>query len=872
MKRNSPIQSLLLIVLIIAVLPLISVSRAQAQFVQVWSEPINLSRSGAATKPSLVADSQGVLHVFWLDEFAGYQYTESADGVSWSAPIVVKVPFDKYVRQPVFIADATGRVHIFWTSEKNALMYAQVNETNLGNPANWRVSSPLDTDVYDFDAFIDVSGRVHVSYVKNPTPPSNEVSGVYYIRSLSGGLTWEPEKLLFESPYFRSIDETSAHVRIVASNDPNDENVYSVWDDRSQKRIFMGISRNGGRDWEAIREVIAPDQALGSQTPFGSDINVLDDKLLLTWQLGDPGANCALYSRSSGDSGESWDEPIRFLAASTQCPERTEFLSVDSRYSVMLMMTEGELSLIAWNGSVWSNPESQSGPSSISNPATFEPVILRCQNVVPSNNKLYVVGCNEAGSSDIWFISRALDPLDGMFPLPSAWAHQNEVTSIAQRISFVSSVSDSIGNLHLLWIRSAASDTDVYEPRFEYSRWNGNEWSQPAPVLTDLGGLPIHPTLAIDTQQRLLLTWVNASTGDLWFSWANSERANIPLEWTKPVVLPSPSDVNDSPSMVVDASGRIVVAYAVTINENRGIYVTQSTDLGVTWLSPQQAFDAVEADWDRIDQPKLTFTKDGVLHLLFSQYPARADADTGKLYYSQSTNGGTTWMAPEEVTPNPVKWSTIATVAGQGLHRFWQEENRSVTSTYHQISPDNGSTWNASVLVSSQDTLSSIPSVASDWMGNIHLLQTSLDEFEYLYEWSWSNGRWQLLETMKISIPTQNTVSTVLANITANGKLYAVLQSELKNENDELESEITGLDRSLDLSAKPPSFTALITAPQAAALPVETPLPEATAVGPSPLDGLEDTSPVLNRNVVGLVLVVLVVLVILVMVIPSKKK
>jgi hypothetical protein len=828
--------------------------------------------SGAATDPYLVVDSKGIVHTFWFDSFAGYQYSESADGVTWSAPVAVKVPFDKYVHPPVFLSDTTGRVHIFWTSEKNSLMYAQVNETSLAIPASWRVSSPLDLDVYDFDAFADVSGKVHVSYVRNPAPPSDDVTGVYYRLSQNGGIAWEPEKLLFESPYFRSIDETSAHVRIVASNDPNDASVYSVWDDRSQKRIFMGISRNGGRDWEAIREVIAPDPALGSQTPFGSDINLLGEKLLLTWRLGDPGTSCALYSRSSADKGESWDEPSRFLTASAQCPERTEFIPVDPRYSVMLMMTQSEISLIAWNGSAWSNPESQSGPSSISNPATFDPVILRCQNAASSNMKLYVVGCNEGGSSDIWFISRELDPMDDMFPLPSAWAYQNEVTKNAQKISFVSSVSDSIGNLHLLWIRSAASDADVYEPRFEYTRWNGTEWSQPAAVLTDLGGLPIHPTLAIDAQQRLLLTWVNAGTGDLWFSWANAEHANIPLEWTKPAVLPSPSDVNDSPSMVVDASGRIVVAYAVPINEGRGIYVMQSTDLGVTWSSLQQAFDAVEAEWDRIDQPKLTFTEDGVLHLLFSRYSARATEEAGNLYYSQSADGGTTWTSPEEVTVNPVKWSYITPVSGQGLHRFWQEKTKATTFTYQQVSTDSGRTWKDPVKVSGLDSLTSVPSIAPDWMGNIHLVQTSLNEFEYFNEWLWSNNQWQLVETKKISLPTQDAISTVTSIVTANGQLTAVLQTESINDADRLESNLTSLHRSLELPAPYPPFTMLISEPVSMAPTIEAPVTEAVSTDVSPLAGLEDTPPGINRNVVGLTLVIIVVLVILVVLIPSKKK
>lgn len=848
------------------------VPQSQAQTVQTWSEPVNLSMSGAATNPSLVVDGKGVLHVFWMDQFAGYQYTESSNGTAWSAPTDVKVPFSKYSLPPVFVADTFGRVHIFWTNEKNALLYAQANDTKLGAPSNWRVSAPLDVPVYDFDASVDSGGTVHVSYIKNPKPPSNELAGAYYIQSANGGTSWQPKKLLYESAYFRSLDETSAHIRIVASNEPEDESVYSVWDDRSQKRIFLGISRNGGQDWQATREVIAPDPLLGPQTPFGSDITILKDKILLTWRVGQPGVRCALYSRASTDGGESWDEPFRFLAESAQCPERAEFVSVDPDYSVLSMMIQGDLAFIAWNGSEWSNPETQAGPSSISNPATFEPVVLRCQNAVPFNNNLFVVGCDEGGSNDIWFISRELDPVKGLFPLPSAWALENQVRNVPQKITFVSSVPDAIGNLHLLWIRSAASEADVYDPRFEYARWNGVEWSEPAPVITDLGGLPIRPSLTIDTQQRLLMTWVNANTGDLLFSWANSSRANIPLEWSKPVVLLSPSGVNDSPSMVVDASGRIVVAFAVAINENRGIYVTQSTDLGVSWLAPRLAFDAVEADWDRIDQPKLTFTDDGMLHLLFSQYSARADEDSAKLYYSQSADGGTTWSIPEVASPNPVIWSSIASVPSLGLHRFWQEKNKLITSTYHQTSIDSGKTWNAPVKVSSIDTVTSEPSIAMDWMGNLHVLQISLDEFEFLNEWLWSDGHWQLVEAKKISVPEQDGVSKVTAGLTANGQLMALFQSEWLNEESELISEITSLGRSLDLSAEHPPLTALITEPAQSTAVIETPVTQVTSTGTSPLDELEDTSPVVTKNAVGLVLVVLVVLVILVTVLPSKKK
>ena len=44
---------------------------SQAQAIQSWSDPQNLSNTGFADIPNLVIDSDGVYHVIWQDEFAG---------------------------------------------------------------------------------------------------------------------------------------------------------------------------------------------------------------------------------------------------------------------------------------------------------------------------------------------------------------------------------------------------------------------------------------------------------------------------------------------------------------------------------------------------------------------------------------------------------------------------------------------------------------------------------------------------------------------------------------------------------------------------------------------------------------------------------
>lgn len=848
------------------------VPNGRAQSVQTWSEPINLSMSGAARNPSLVVDAKGTLHVLWVDEFIGYQYTTSVDGVTWSTPQAVKYPFNSKGLPPRFVVDDTGRIHIFWINEKNALMYAQTTDAGIASPPIWFAVKSLDAPVFDYDVAVDAGGKVHVSYIKNPKPPSIESSGAYYILSSDRGVSWKQERLLYESAYFRSVDATSAHIRLAVSADPTNENVYVVWDDRSQKRVFMSISRNGGEDWEDVKDVIAPDTTLGLKTPFASNIDLLQDEVLLTWQVGEPGVRCAVYSRASKDNGESWDEPIRVLAESTQCPERSEFLSLHPDYSVMLSNAQGSLSTLVWNKSEWSAPEVQTGASSITNPVTFETVALGCQNVVPFNNRLFVIGCDVGDPSDIWFMSRELDPLESLSPSPSAWGFEKSIATVPQKITSVASVTDATGNAHVLWIETASSEDDRYEPRFVYARWNGSEWSKPVPVITELDGLPAHAAFAIDTQERLLLTWSNADTGDLLFSWAASERANAPLEWSEPIALPSPAKLNDSPSVVVDASGRIVIAYAVVINENRGIYLTQSTDSGAAWSSPQQAFDAVEADWARVDQPRLAFTEDGVLHLLFSQYAARTDESSGRLFYSQSVDGGVSWTAPEAVSEHHVDWSFIASVPQKGLHVIWQEKDSLSTTTYHRFSADGGKTWNAPRIISNVDMLSFEPAISVDWEGNIHFLQTTVDDLQYLSEWVWSNDRWQLLDTNRISSPAKGAIH-VQSGVTSTGELYALLLREQPNSEDRVENELISLNRSLELSTTPLPFTALITSPAVPAASTEAvPATQLTPTAtPSALE-LDDTSGPVVRNVVGLVLVILVVAGIVVSVVPKKKK
>lgn len=847
------------------------IPQSHAQSGQKWSDPINLSGSGAASNPLLVIDESGAFHVLWIDKYDGYKYTESTDGITWTPPKIVKFPFLPVDSQPVLIADSKGFIHIFWRNSKNILNYAKTAQENLGSPSAWLTTSIIDTTVYDFDVHLNTNGKLNISYIRNPVS-GEEPSGVYYRQSTDGGFSWSGQKILYESQYFRSLTPEDAHIRIGVSGGEAENKVYVVWDDRSLKRIFMAKSSDAGLSWGASTEIVAPKADLGFESPFNIEIDEFKDTLLLMWQVGKPGVRCTQFSQWSTNDGESWSTPTKMFDEFITCPEKSRFLPVEQLYSMALMSIQGDLSLMAWNGETWSSPETESGLSFMSNPVTFDTIIFRCQQVVPYKNNLFVVGCDQGPGGDIWFTSRQLDPAEILFPPPSAWGIAKDVATIPQKISSLVSVPDQANNVHALWVQSALSDTSSEKPRILYARLSGDEWSKPAPIITELDGLPDELSVAMDNEQRLFLSWVNKDTGDLMFTWANSSRANAPSEWTSPIVLSSPSSLNSSPNILVDAANRIVVAYAVTVNEERGIYLVYSSDLGATWSSPIRVFDAVSAGWESVDEPKLALTGDGRLHVLFTQLLVLNGHKSVGLYYSQSSNGGILWSDPEPVSTQTVLWSEIVGGNGQKLHRLWQEQDKTTTVVYDQVSQDGGLSWLPATTVANVSTSGSAPALAVTGSDDLHLMQMTNVDVLSLQEWEWSGERWRALTAKKLDGEAQSLPVTITAGVMSKGILSALILFERTDEVAGQIHQLVGLNRTLD-SGKNTQFVSavVIATPEFVATPDALVDIHPTVTPIPPLANLAEP-PSNNKNTVVLVFIVVAVVALLIVILPNRKK
>jgi len=126
-------------------------SAVRAQSDVNWSEPSNLSRSGSATDPVMVVDSDGVFHVLWMDEFVGLIHS-SGDGMVWSEPTPMALPTNEQV--PFLIADTSGYIHAFWTDIDGRLFYSRARASLLPSSTAWSSRALISDSVLDFDRYL----------------------------------------------------------------------------------------------------------------------------------------------------------------------------------------------------------------------------------------------------------------------------------------------------------------------------------------------------------------------------------------------------------------------------------------------------------------------------------------------------------------------------------------------------------------------------------------------------------------------------------------------------------------------------------------------------------------------------------------------
>jgi hypothetical protein len=881
MKKQRLLFRVMVALTLVVGLMLTIVPSGKAQTDTDWSTPINLSASGVATNPVTVVDLHGIIHAIWADEVDGYKYSQSADGITWTTPILVDFPFGPKDGVPVLLADSNGSIHAFWIGQFKELYYGQSTPETFSKPYIWRTKSRLSRNVSNFDVGFDSNGILHLAYIVNATEELR-AAGVYYRQSIIGGGFWLDAVEIYLSEYFRGTTSLNSNVRVAIAEPPGKKKIYISWDNRPQKRIFLASSEDAGLTWSEALQFKGPDDTGRYDSPFNLSIWASGTNALVMWQVGEPGSSkCSVFSQWSEDEGQTWGNTFTLLGGPTACPTGIKFSSVEDGQVAVLLMNLGDPTLLAWNGKEWSEPQSQIRLPALSDPDTYNAIQLGCRQDVIYKSMVFVIGCDQGKGSDIWFLSRTLVPVKEWFKPLSVWGAPTTVEIKDHAVSFLSSATDREGNIHVVWVKTPIAQNNT-KPSIQYTYWNGVEWSNPETIIRNLSGEPLQLTMYIDSKNRLMMVWVDGSTGDVLYSWANLDQAGLPSGWEDAKVIPSPSQLNSSPDIVVDQTGRIIVAYAVPLNENRGVYIAQSTDSGFSWSPYIQAFDAALFQWGAVDDPKITLSGDGVLHLLMTRQSMRVDQPQG-LYYSRSEDGGVTWSDPQIASEGAISWSDMVSYDDHTVHRVWQEANSLVVANLSQVSQDSGKNWGKLLDVTGVSERISPAALASNGIGQLYFIQlvepaastNGNEEDVILQDWKWDGSSWSPESIREMNFRGSDIQYSIAAGITTNNYLGVSMSVNYSEGARGATGEIISFNRFLagiDDQGNPVASiipTPFFASDQPVDLPTALPAPTADF---SVLNDSNDPSEGTSRNLVGALLVGVVMIAGVLLFLRQRKK
>jgi hypothetical protein len=478
--------------------------------------------------------------------------------------------------------------------------------------------------------------------------------------------------------------------------------------------------------------------------PFNIQVFADGESVLRIWQSGVPGSSCIQYYQWSMDGGYTWSEAQVMLEDLYSCPQENQLFTNDEGLALLMTMIQDQIYFLAWDGSQWSEPQAQGDIYNFEDPETYTQVIYRCrQSGYTGEDQILMIGCDEGEGGDIWFTKRPLEPVDDWFPPSSVWSAPIPVATTDSEITSPVMVADDEGGMHAFWSQADGSSRNVAETLIHYSGWDGDRWSRPIVVLDSPSGVAEHPAVDLDQNGRLLVVWNEDYPGEIFFSWAEADQITSALDWAEPLALPSVRLGGSMPDILADRD-TIIVVYAIPVNEQRGIYLTSSEDRGKSWTEPTQIFDGVAEDWEVVSEPRLTRTRDGKLHVIWTRRTLPGGEGPLSLSYAMSEDGGKTWTEADLVMEGSVMWSEVAGTDERTLHRVWLEESADHQVFNHQYSQDGGLTWIQPAGVATTGEVLSQPSLAQDVADGLHLLQILRainGEMELLY-WFWDGERW----------------------------------------------------------------------------------------------------------------------------------
>ena len=752
---NKSIWIAVVAILLLAPQLIVTVNEAAGQAQSVgWTEPVNLSNSGAGSDPRLVAASNGWVQVFWWDRFDGMM-TATYNGRAWSAPSIS--PLDVAAgRMPEFVLDTAGRVHAFWQKEGpgSNLWHTSMS---LGNwiwlPAEVIAESALGFEVNALD-----DGAVVVAYMRI-VQDNNYPAGMMIRRLEPGTFVWNNAIALHSSAYYRLETPATAWLYMTETG----ENIDILWHEPQTGTFLLASSTNGGWIWSAAQTLAAPDPAMGQPRSM-----YWGGRRLFAWQQA--GEGCAIIQQTVDSA---WVTGITGLSA---CPQGEAVWEAGGQLFWLWGQGGEELTLAAWDGVEWTQPLVLS--FEFADPASGAQRSLSALRAVQASENVYVAGGDLTG--EIWLLQHTVSEFSFDARPAPVWGSPQVLSNSTVTASEPAMAVDLAGNFHLVWLERAgdgAADT------IQYATGNGGPMSAGVALSSlSTGEFIRQPVLLADAQGWLHLAWSGGSRGEIFYSRAMISAAGDPAAWSTVQVVSNGSAA--WPQLAYDLAGRLYLMYIVQYNEARGVYLVHSSDGGVSWSQAELIFDAAGAGWQGIGaaalavEPGAGGEQTTVLHAAWVEEALPGTQPSQGLYYAQATTSlaelePLTWSEPQVMAGELANWPRLV-LAEDELHLLYTVGESGVWERRMPVSA--ASDWSAAVRILGGEGYSltgdSLYTHAGGGGREIHLVSVS-DVGQLIYA-HWHAGRWEAIELVDAASQALGTVNGAAAGSPPTGGVLGV--------------------------------------------------------------------------------------------------
>ncbi len=246
------------------------------------------------------------------------------------------------------------------------------------------------------------------------------------------------------------------------------------------------------------------------------------------------------------------------------------------------------------------------------------------------------------------------------------------------------------------------------------------------------GGLADKDSIWVTASGRIYATWDEGNV--MWLSWSDDGGST----WAS-FVDPDDSPGNVLGAIVVtNATGTIFLTWwdFGAGFPNGDIYLDWSAD-GRTWHTDQRinsVAGSASGNFPKYPLPAMNLDQNsGAIYVTW------ADMRNGNsdIFMSASTDGGLTWSANKKInddTGSRIQYMPDLAIDSQGtVHAAWEDSRNGAWNIFYSNSTDGGATWAANLRVSSEDTPASY-----DRPGDYFAIEAGPNDYIYVI---WTDGR-----------------------------------------------------------------------------------------------------------------------------------